>query len=152
MLAILHPDVDEDSLEYRQTWEYLEQLPGVELSVNTIQGKTRKPTEIYLLGNTAAVDLDQVAALETMLESALHPLESVDAVNAVRVTGAVGAVEMRDAFNVEQSRQRFIDRGVFIRPLGRVIYLTPSYTMDTEDLGALTDAIAEEVAFLSQNA
>ncbi len=63
MLAILHPDVDEDSLEYRQTWEYLEQLPGVELSVNTIQGKTRKLTEIYLLGNTAAVDLDQVAAL-----------------------------------------------------------------------------------------
>ena len=96
--------------------------------------------------------LDQIAALETMLESALRPLESADAVNAVRVTGAVGAVEMRDAFNVEQSRQRFIDRGVFIRPLGRVIYLTPSYTMDTEDLSALTSAIAEEVAFLGGNA
>jgi len=63
MLAILHPDTDENSPEYRQTWEYLEQLPGVELRVNTIQGEHRKLTEIYLIGDTLAVDLDQVAAL-----------------------------------------------------------------------------------------
>ncbi len=63
MLAILHPNTDENSPEYQQTWEYLEQLPGVELSVNTIQGEQQKLTEIYLLGDTLAVDLDQVAAL-----------------------------------------------------------------------------------------
>lgn len=96
--------------------------------------------------------LDQVAALETALEAALRPLESADAVRAVRVMGAVGAVEMHKHFNVEQSRQRFIDRGVFIRPLGRVIYLTPSYTIEAEDLNALTAAVAEETASLAGNA
>ena len=63
MLAILHPNVDEDSDAYKLTWEYLQQLPGVELRVNTIQGEQQTLTEIYLLGDTLAVDLDQVAAL-----------------------------------------------------------------------------------------
>jgi len=93
--------------------------------------------------------LEQVAALETALETAFRPLENRDAVAAVRIMGAVGAVEMRAPFDVERSRQRFIDRGVFVRPLGRVIYLTPSYTISAEDLAALTRAVAAEVDFLS---
>lgn len=63
MLAILHPDTDENSEEYLRTWDYLRQLPGIELNVNTIQGQHQKLTEIYLLGDTLTVDLDQVAAL-----------------------------------------------------------------------------------------
>ena len=63
MLAILQPDTDENSDEYQRSWEYLSQLPGVDLSVHTIQGEQHKLTEIYLLGDTLAVDLDQVAAL-----------------------------------------------------------------------------------------
>lgn len=95
--------------------------------------------------------LTEVAALEAALEKTLRPLETAKKVRAVRVMGAVGAVEMHEEFNVEQSRQRFIDRGVFIRPLGRVIYLTPSYTISLEDLGALTRAIEDEVDFLLQD-
>ena len=63
MLAILRPDIDENSAEYKRTWEALQQLPGVELSVRTIQGEEQKLTEIYLLGNTQAVELQQVEAL-----------------------------------------------------------------------------------------
>lgn len=96
--------------------------------------------------------LEQAAALQKAMETALRPLESAGAVRAVRIMGAVGAVEMQNDFNVEDSRQRFINRGVFVRPLGRVIYLSPSYTIDTEDLSALTRAIADEVDFLSRRA
>lgn len=96
--------------------------------------------------------LAQVAQLEAALETALRPLENTKAVSTVRTMGAVGAVEMHETFNVEQARQRFIERGVFIRPLGRVIYLTPSYTISLEDLTVLTRAIEEEVDFLSQRA
>ena len=63
MLAILRPDIDEDSPEYKRTWEALQQLPGIELNVRTIQGEEHKLTEVYLLGNTQAIELDQVAAL-----------------------------------------------------------------------------------------
>ena len=58
MLAILHPDIDELSDEYRLTWETLERLPGIDLRLHTIQGKTQKLTEIYLLGNTQTVDVE----------------------------------------------------------------------------------------------
>jgi 3-deoxy-7-phosphoheptulonate synthase len=63
MLAILHPNTDENSPEYQQTWDALQQLPGIELSVHTIQGEQQKLTEIYLLGDTLAVDLEQVQSL-----------------------------------------------------------------------------------------
>jgi hypothetical protein len=36
MLAILRPDIDEDSPEYKRTWEALVNLPGIELNVRTI--------------------------------------------------------------------------------------------------------------------
>ena len=63
MLAILHPDIDELSDEYRLTWETLERLPGIDLRLHTIQGKTQKLTEIYLLGNTQTVDVEMVNSL-----------------------------------------------------------------------------------------
>jgi len=63
MLAILHPDIDELSDEYRLTWETLERLPGIDLKLHTIQGKAQKLTEIYLLGNTKTVDVELVNSL-----------------------------------------------------------------------------------------
>ena len=63
MLAILHPNTDENSEEYKRTWEFLEQLPGIELALHTIQGEEQRLTEIYLLGNTQGLELDQIAAL-----------------------------------------------------------------------------------------
>ena len=63
MLAILHPNIDESSDEYKLTWDTLERLPGIDLKIHTIQGKEQKLTEIYLLGNTQTVDIELVNSL-----------------------------------------------------------------------------------------
>ena len=63
MLAILHPNIDESSDEYKLTWDTLERLPGIDLKIHTIQGKEQKLTEIYLLGNTQPVDIELVNSL-----------------------------------------------------------------------------------------
>ena len=42
-------------------------------------------------------------------------------------------------------RARFVEEGVFIRPFGNVIYLTPSFTIAPEELTTLTAAIAKVV-------
>lgn len=89
--------------------------------------------------------LAQVEALEAALRAALVPLASSPAVADVRVLGAVGAVETARAFDVEALRSWFVEQGVFIRPLGRVIYLAPAYTIDAADLAALTRAVAAAV-------
>jgi adenosylmethionine-8-amino-7-oxononanoate aminotransferase len=89
--------------------------------------------------------LDQVSAIERHLQTTLVPLGGLQQVAGVRVRGAVGAVDMRDPFDIQALRRRFIEQGVFIRPIGRTIYLAPSYTIGPEDLSALTDAIVRTV-------
>ncbi len=93
--------------------------------------------------------LAEVKRLETALRTALDPLRDHDHVADIRICGAMGAVELTQPFDVEAARARFIDRGVFIRPLGRVIYLTPAYTIHDEELDMLTAAIQAEVAALA---
>jgi len=93
--------------------------------------------------------LNQIATIEKALKEALEPLRSSPMVHDVRVLGAVGAVELVGDYNVERARQRFIERGVFIRPIGKVIYLTPSYTITGEELQSLTRAIEAEIEFLT---
>ncbi|MND09718.1 Adenosylmethionine-8-amino-7-oxononanoate aminotransferase [compost metagenome] len=52
---------------------------------------------------------------------------------------------MRGAFDIQQLRHRFIEQGVFIRPIGKTIYLAPAYTIGLEDLSTLTVAVIRAV-------
>lgn len=63
MLIILQPDTDESSPEYRATLEYIGNLPGIEVRHHKVQGQRQTLTEIYLVGNTLALDRDAIAAL-----------------------------------------------------------------------------------------
>ncbi|MCI4643600.1 MAG: adenosylmethionine--8-amino-7-oxononanoate transaminase [Hyphomonadaceae bacterium] len=87
--------------------------------------------------------LDEARALEQALLADLSPLADRPSVGDVRVCGAVAAVEFETEFDVEAARAWFISRGTFIRPLGRVVYLTPAYTIPREALTALTSAIGD---------
>ena len=93
--------------------------------------------------------LDQVRALEGVLKDQLLPLRREDSVADVRVLGAVAAVELTHDIDIDAARQWFIEAGTFIRPLGRVIYLTPAYVISPGDVTALTDAIKRFVANLA---
>jgi adenosylmethionine-8-amino-7-oxononanoate aminotransferase len=42
-------------------------------------------------------------------------------------------------------RARFIEAGVFVRPFGHVIYLTPAFTIPADELKVLTDAVVKVV-------
>ena len=63
MLAILHPDTDENSEDYRKTLQFLEGLEDIKLQTHVVQGKQRKLTEIYLVGNTAKLDIEEISIL-----------------------------------------------------------------------------------------
>jgi adenosylmethionine-8-amino-7-oxononanoate aminotransferase len=96
--------------------------------------------------------LEQVAAIEHHYSAALLSLSNHPQVSDVRIRGSVGAVEMRDAFDIQSLRRRFIERGVFIRPIGKTIYLAPAYTTGADDLDCLTNAITACVAALGEHA
>jgi adenosylmethionine-8-amino-7-oxononanoate aminotransferase len=85
--------------------------------------------------------LDQVAAISHALALGLGPCRRLPGVKDVRVRGAIGVVELERIEDLNELRQRFIAEGVFIRPFGSVVYLTPAFTIGEPELAKLLDAV-----------
>jgi adenosylmethionine---8-amino-7-oxononanoate aminotransferase len=86
--------------------------------------------------------LAQVAALAEAMERGLAPCRDLSGILDVRVKGAVGVVELDRAPDADALRRRFVDEGVWLRPFGRIVYLTPAFTIAREDLERLMAAIS----------
>ncbi len=89
--------------------------------------------------------LQQVRAIETQLGEELSACRGAVGVREVRVTGAIGAVQMDAPVDAIGLRARFVEQGCWIKPFGDVIYLTPPFVIEPNDLSKLTRAIVEEV-------
>ena len=87
----------------------------------------------------------QVAAIGDQMSRELAPCGNLPGVKDVRVLGAIGVVEMERIGDLAALRARFVEEGVFVRPFGRIIYLTPSFTIETQELSQLTAAIVKVV-------
>ena len=85
--------------------------------------------------------LQQVRAISEQMTEELGPARELPGVKDVRVKGAIGVVELEKIDDLEALRARFIAEGVFIRPFGNVIYLTPAFTIAARELAQLTGAI-----------
>jgi adenosylmethionine-8-amino-7-oxononanoate aminotransferase len=85
--------------------------------------------------------VSQAQAMAQALHAGLAPCRELDWVADVRVLGAIGVVELKSIANKDALRQRLVDAGVWVRPFGNVVYLTPALNMDEEDLHTLTAAV-----------
>ena len=47
--------------------------------------------------------------------------------------------------DLEQLRARFVEEGTFIRPFGSIVYLTPAFTIEEDELAKLTSTIVRVV-------
>lgn len=91
--------------------------------------------------------LAQAQALSLALATGLEPCRDLPWVRDVRVLGAIGVVELDGITDREALKRRLVEAGVWVRPFGNVVYLTPALTIDGDDLAALTRAV---VAVLRQ--
>ncbi|TRW49783.1 adenosylmethionine--8-amino-7-oxononanoate transaminase [Aliidiomarina halalkaliphila] len=83
----------------------------------------------------------QVEAIGEQLATGLAPCREFDSVADVRCFGAIGVVEMKAPVDVAKAQRFFVDRGVWIRPFGRLIYVMPPYVIQTDQLKQITQAI-----------
>jgi adenosylmethionine-8-amino-7-oxononanoate aminotransferase len=90
--------------------------------------------------------LRQVATISAALEGGLAPCRGFAGVKEVRVKGAIAAVELDQIGDLDGLRVRFAQEGVFIRPFGSIVYLTPAFTITPEELATLIGAIVKVVA------
>ena len=63
MILILKPDLDLESARYKRLEAHLRSLRGIETRVHKVQGAEKQLTEIYLIGNTSALSLDEMRSL-----------------------------------------------------------------------------------------
>ena len=82
-----------------------------------------------------------VKAIEKQLRCELEPLRKEAGVADVRVLGAVGAVELKNAVNADEYTRKFVELGCWVRPFGKVVYLMPPFVITESQLGKLTWAV-----------
>jgi adenosylmethionine-8-amino-7-oxononanoate aminotransferase len=93
---------------------------------------------------------ERVAAIEAACQQHLEPCRSWPGVADVRVKGAIGVLELAHPVNLATLTRRLLERGVWLRPFGRLVYLMPPYIIDSDDLeqllGAMTASIRDELS------
>ncbi|MCZ6828278.1 MAG: adenosylmethionine--8-amino-7-oxononanoate transaminase, partial [Gammaproteobacteria bacterium] len=89
-----------------------------------------------------------IGRLQTELESGLAPARELHSVTEVRCLGAIGVIELHEPVDMRRVQPMFVDRGVWVRPFGKLVYTMPPYIMGSEDVASLTAAMVETVAAL----
>ena len=118
--------------------------PGAAL----MHGPTYMANPLACAAANASLDLFEtgawkadVARLAGGLAEGLAPCRDAPGVVDVRTFGAIGVVEFAEPVAAGALSARFADLGVWIRPMGKVIYLTPPFITSNAELDRLTGAI-----------
>jgi len=84
----------------------------------------------------------RVTAIQSQLRRELEPLRGAPGVADVRALGAIGVLELEKPCDVAATQKLLVERGVWIRPFGKLVYIMPPYGMVPDDLSQLTRAMA----------
>ena len=88
---------------------------------------------------------ERLVAMETAIHTALAPCRAMAGVADVRVKGGIGVIELEKSVDMPTITQAFIDRGVWLRPFGKLVYIMPPYIISSQDLKHLLNAMVETV-------
>lgn len=88
----------------------------------------------------------RVERIERQLKRELAACSRLPEVKEVRVLGAIGVVELERPVDMRTVAQAFVDRNVWIRPFGKLVYTMPPYIIEESDLSKITAAITDVIA------
>ncbi len=91
---------------------------------------------------------DNVKRIETQLKKELSVCAQLPQVADVRVLGAIGVVELVHPVDMATVQPAFVDKGVWIRPFGKLVYTMPPYIIDETSLAQVTKAMSDVISTL----
>jgi adenosylmethionine-8-amino-7-oxononanoate aminotransferase len=89
---------------------------------------------------------EKVAAMAETLTSNLLPCREWSGIADVRCIGGIGVLELEQPVNMATITRRFVDKGVWVRPFGKLVYLMPPYIINDQELDRLLAGMKEAVA------
>lgn len=89
-----------------------------------------------------------VRRIERGLSEGLAPARLLGQVTDVRVLGAIGVIELTAPVDMASVQPMFVQRGVWVRPFGRLVYLMPPFVIGDRDLSRLCRATVDVVSNL----
>lgn len=81
-----------------------------------------------------------IGHIESQLSKLLAPARGMKGVRDVRVLGAIGVIEMEKPVNVGEFQKKCVERGIWVRPFGRNVYVMPPYVISDEELEHLINS------------
>ena len=94
----------------------------------------------------------RVRELQDGLQAGLAPAAGLPGVRDVRVLGGIGVIEMESPVEMACIQRLLVERGVWIRPFGRLVYTMPPFIMQADDLATLTAGMVDAVRTLGTGA
>ncbi len=89
-----------------------------------------------------------VQRLQNELEQGLAPARELAGVAQVRTLGAIGVIELNEPVDMKKVQPMFVERGVWVRPFGKLVYTMPPFIMGSDDIATLTGAMVDVVSGL----
>ncbi len=87
-----------------------------------------------------------VERIHAELAAGLAPAQDLPNVANVRTLGAIGVIELKQPVDMKTIQPLFVERGVWVRPFGKLVYAMPPFVMGTDDVATLTTAMVDVVA------
>jgi adenosylmethionine---8-amino-7-oxononanoate aminotransferase len=87
-----------------------------------------------------------IQRLHDELAAGLAPARELANVADVRTLGAIGVIELTEPVDMKKVQPMFVERGVWVRPFGKLVYAMPPFVMPSGDVATLTAAMVDVVA------
>ncbi|MGB0445488.1 MAG: adenosylmethionine--8-amino-7-oxononanoate transaminase [Porticoccaceae bacterium] len=89
-----------------------------------------------------------IKRIETAFTTELKAFNSLESVATTRCIGAIAVIEMKQAVNLAEIQKKFVEKAVWVRPFGKLVYLMPPFIMTNKQIKALMDGVFEVLSEL----
>ena len=134
------------------TRDVYEAFLGSDLNKALMHGPTYMANPLACAAANASIEifkdeprLEQVLNIEKIIKDRMEKFSNFPGVLDVRSKGAIGVVQLKKIPDLNWLRNRFIEKGVWIRPFLDIIYIMPCFTITEDELNQLLDAIEQVI-------
>lgn len=85
----------------------------------------------------------RIRHINDVITEAISPAKELETVNDVRTIGAIGVIETKEPVDVGKFQKRCVEKGIWVRPFGRNVYVMPPYIISDDDLRYLIKSTIE---------